>query len=124
MDIFVKFQLRWKFHRSLTGDPPCLVARFARTFSQPFQRNTEPFRGVFSLLKYSDPDRRVLSDYGMELAIMEKRGVGPQNRRSHLRTILIGENSMERNLNYVSEIQLDLIVTQGIEESIERLLQF
>src|SRR4029077_16469184 len=53
MDIFVKFQLRWKFHRSLTGDPPCLVARFARTFSQPFQRNTEPFRGVFSLLKYS-----------------------------------------------------------------------
>ena len=30
---------------------------------------------------------------------------------------------MERNLNYVSEIQLDLIVTQGIEESIERLLQ-
>ena len=30
---------------------------------------------------------------------------------------------MERNLNYVSEIQRDLIVTQGIEESIERLLR-
>ena len=30
---------------------------------------------------------------------------------------------MERNLNNVSIIQLHLIVTQGIEESIERLLQ-
>ena len=30
---------------------------------------------------------------------------------------------MERNLNNVSEIQLNLIVTTGIEESIERLLQ-
>lgn len=30
---------------------------------------------------------------------------------------------MERNLNNVSEIQFNLIVTQGIEESIERRLQ-
>ena len=30
---------------------------------------------------------------------------------------------MERNLNDVSEVQLNLIVTQRIEESIERLLQ-
>ena len=90
-NVFVKFNLRWKLHRLLTGDPRCLVARSARTFSQPFQRNTEPFRGVFSLLKYSDPDRRVLSDYGMQLAIMDNRGVGRQNRRFHRRTIRVGE---------------------------------
>ena len=60
----------------------------------------------------------------MQLAIMDYGGVGRQNRRFHRRAIRVRENSMERNLNYVSEIQLDLIVTQGIEESIERLLQF
>ena len=95
---------------------------FATTFAEPFQRNTEPFRGVFSFLKYSDIDRRVLSDYGMQLAIMDNRGVGRQNRRFHRRAIQVGEDSIERNLNDVSEIQLDLIVTRGIEESIERLL--
>ena len=122
-NVIVKFDVRWKFHRSLTGDPPLFGCSAARTFNQPFQRNTQPFRGVFSLLEYSDPDRRVLSDYGMQLAIMDNGGVGRQNCRFHRWTVAIRKNSMERNLNNVSEIQLDLIVTQGIEESIERLLQ-
>jgi hypothetical protein len=59
----------------------------------------------------------------MQLAIMNDGGIGRQNCRLHPWAIHVGKNSMERNLNYVSEIQLDLIVTQGIEESIERLLQ-
>ena len=37
--------------------------------------------------------------------------------------IAVGEDSMERNLNNESEIQLNLIMTQGIEKPIERLLQ-
>jgi hypothetical protein len=49
--------------------------------------------------------------------------VGCQNRGFHWRAIQIGEDSMERHLNNVSEIQLNLIVTQCIEESIERLIQ-
>src|SRR5262245_6293963 len=105
------------------GISRCLITRFAGTFRKPFQRNTEPFRGVFSFLKYSNSDRRVLSDYGMQLAIVDNRGVGRQDRRFHRRTIRIGKDSMERHLNNVSEIQLNLIVTQGIKESIERLIQ-
>ena len=84
-------------------------------FGQPFEWDTEPFRGVFSLLKYSDPDWGVLSDYGMQLTIMDDRGVRRQNRRFHRRTIVHTEDSMERNLNYVLEIQLDLDrLTRGV----------
>ena len=76
MDIFVKFEVRRKLHCCLIADPfrpfdrygSVACERFSR---EPFQRNTEPFRGVFPLLKYSHIDRRVLGDYGMQLAIME-----------------------------------------------------
>jgi hypothetical protein len=59
----------------------------------------------------------------MQLEIMANGGVRRQNRRFHRWTIGVREDSIERNLNNVSVIQLNLIVTTGIEESIERLLQ-
>ena len=68
-------------------------------------------------------NRRILSDYGVQLAIMDDRAVGGQNRGFHWRPIAVGEDPIERNLNHVLVIQLNLIVTTGIEESIERLLQ-
>src|SRR5206468_6793649 len=54
---------------------------------------------------------------------MGNGGVRGQNRRFHRRAIAVGEDPMERNLNHILVIQLNLIVTTGIEESIERLLQ-
>jgi hypothetical protein len=92
-------------------------------FNQPLQRNTEPSRRIFPVLKYSNSDRGVLRDNGMQLAVVDNRGVGRQNRRFYRRTINIGKDSMERYLNNVSKIQLNLIVTQGIEKAIERLFQ-
>src|SRR5262245_12650408 len=100
------------------------MPRFARTFAQPFQRNTEPFRGMFPLLKYSHFDRRVLSDYGMQLAIVDNRGVSRQDRRFHRGAIAVREDPIQRDLNDVPEIQLNFVVPQGIEEAIERFLQF
>jgi hypothetical protein len=47
-----------------------LPRRFAGTFDKPFWRNAQPSRGFFSFSKYSDVDRGVLSDYGMQLEIM------------------------------------------------------
>ena len=99
------------------------MPRLARTFAEPFPRNTEPFRGVFSCLKYSDSDRRVLSDYGVQLAIMGDGGVRRQDRRFHRGAIAVREDSIERNLNNISKIQLDLVMSQRVEEAIERLLQ-
>jgi len=99
------------------------VPRLARTFAEALQRNTEPFRNVFSFVKYSNSDWGVLSDYGVQLAIMDNRGVGRQNRRLHRRPIAIRKDPMQGNLDDVSVIQLDLIVPQRIEEPIERLLQ-
>ena len=90
---------------------------------KPFQRNAEPLCGFFLFFEYAYVDRRVLGDYGMQLAIVNDGVVGRHNCRLHRWPIQIGKNSMERNLNDVSEIQLYLIVTEGIEESIERLLQ-
>jgi len=54
---------------------------------------------------------------------MGNGGVRGQNRRFHRRAIAVGEDPMERNLNHILVIQLNLIVTTGIEESIERRLQ-
>jgi hypothetical protein len=59
----------------------------------------------------------------MQLAIVENRRISRQDRRFHRGAIAVREDSIERNLNNISKIQLDLIVTQGIEEAIERLLQ-
>src|SRR5262245_39716789 len=95
---------------------------FAPTFSEPFRRYTEPFCGFLSTLKYAHGDRRIFSDYGMQLAIMNDGGISRQNRRLHGQAVAVGKDSMERNLNDVSEIQLDLIVAQRVEKSIERLL--
>ena len=78
---------------------------------------------MFSLLKYSNVNGGVLSDYGMQLAIMGDGGVRRQNRGFHWRAIAVGEDSKERDLNDVSEIQLNFVVSQGVEESVERLLQ-
>jgi hypothetical protein len=50
-------------------------------------------------------------------------GVHRQNRRFHWRAIAIGENSVQRDLNDVPEIQFNFVVAQGIEEAVERLLQ-
>jgi hypothetical protein len=88
----------------------------------PLDRHTEPLRGIVSLLKYSNVDRGVLSNYGVQLAIMANGGVRRQNRGFHCRAIAIEEDSVQRYVDDVSEIQLDLIVTQGVEESIKRLL--
>jgi hypothetical protein len=54
---------------------------------------------------------------------MDDRGVRRENRRLHRRATPVGDDSIERNLNHISEIQLNHIVTRGIKESIERLLQ-
>ena len=48
-------------------------------------------------------------------------GVRRQNRRFHWRSIAVGEHSIQRDLNDVSEIQLNFVVSQGVEEAIERL---
>ena len=54
---------------------------------------------------------------------MSDRGVRHQNRGFHWRAVAVREHSMQRDLDDVSEIQLNLIVTKGVEESIERLVQ-
>jgi hypothetical protein len=54
---------------------------------------------------------------------MGNRGVRRQNRRFHWRAIAVGENSIQRHLNDVSEIQLNFVVSQGVEEAVERFLQ-
>ena len=38
-------------------------------------------------------------------------------------TTRVGETPMKRNVNNVLKIQLNFVVTRGIQESIERLLQ-
>jgi hypothetical protein len=42
-------------------------------------------------------------------------GVRRQNRRFHWRSIAVGEHSIQIDLNDVSEIQLNFIVSQGVE---------
>jgi hypothetical protein len=59
----------------------------------------------------------------MQLAIMDNGGVRRQNRRFHRRTIAVREDSMQRNLDDVSEIQFDLVMSPRIEKPIERLPQ-
>ena len=54
---------------------------------------------------------------------MGDSGVRRQNGGFHWKPIAVGEDPMERNLNHILVIQLNLIVTTGIQESIERLLQ-
>ena len=53
---------------------------------------------------------------------MGDSGVRRQNSGFHRRSIAVGENSMDRNVNDVSEIQLNFVVFQGVEEAVERLL--
>src|SRR4030095_5631 len=50
-------------------------------------------------------------------------GVRRQNRGFHWRSIAVGEHSIQRDLNDVSEIQLNFVVPQGVEEAVERFLQ-
>jgi hypothetical protein len=88
----------------------------------PLNRHAEPLRGIVSLLKYSNVDWRVLSNYGVQLAIMGNGGIRRQNRGFHWRSIAIGKDPVQRYVDDVSEIQLDLIVTQGVKESIKRLV--
>ena len=54
---------------------------------------------------------------------MSDRGVRRQNRGVHWRAVAVGEHSMQRDLDDVAEIQFNFIVSQGVEESIERLVQ-
>src|SRR5678816_4427381 len=54
---------------------------------------------------------------------MGNGGVRRQNCRFHWRSIAVGEHSKQRDLNDVSEIQLNFVVPQGVEEAVERLLQ-
>jgi hypothetical protein len=89
----------------------------------PLDRHAEPLSCIFSFLKYSNIDRGVVSNYGVQLALMGNGGVRRQNRGFHWRAITVGEDSVQRYVDDVSEIQLDIIVTQGVEESIERLLK-
>ena len=50
-------------------------------------------------------------------------GVRRQNRGFYYRAIAVGENSIQRDLNDVSEIQLNFVVSQGVEEAVERFMQ-
>ena len=52
---------------------------------------------------------------------MSDRGIGRKNRGFHWSAIAVGENSIQRDLDDVSEIQLNFVVSQGVEEAIERL---
>src|SRR5215831_15249544 len=54
---------------------------------------------------------------------MSDGGVRRQNRGFHWRAIAVGENSIQRDLNDVPEIQFDFIMSQGVEEAVERLLR-
>src|SRR4030095_11932172 len=54
---------------------------------------------------------------------MGEGGVRRQNRRFYWRSIAVGENSVQRDLNDVPEIQFDFVVSQGVEEAVERFLQ-
>ena len=57
----------------------------------------------------------------MKLAITSDRGARRQNRRFHWRSITVGKDSIQRYVNDISEIQLNFVVSQGVEEAIERL---
>src|SRR5205809_3212646 len=59
----------------------------------------------------------------MQLAIMNDGDISRQNSRLHWLAVPVGKHSMKGNLNDVSEIHLDVIVAQRVEESIKRLLQ-
>jgi hypothetical protein len=86
-------------------------------FNEPFHRNTKPFRGVFSCAKYSDIDRRLLCDYGMQLEIVPNCGLGRENCRFHRWPISVRKHSIEGNLDHVLVIQLDSIDSRRIRES-------
>jgi hypothetical protein len=60
----------------------------------------------------------------MQLEIMANGGVSHQNRGFHWRAIAVGENSTQRDLNDVSDIELNFMGFRCIGESIERLLHF
>src|SRR5690349_20416556 len=53
---------------------------------------------------------------------MNNGGIGGENRRFHGRTPCMGKPPMKRNLNDVSEIELNVVASRGLSESIERLL--
>lgn len=48
-----------------------IIFRLWEFLRQALRGNAEPRRGVFSFLEYSNIDRGVLGDYGMQLAIMD-----------------------------------------------------
>src|SRR6185436_6805481 len=50
-------------------------------------------------------------------------GVRRQNRGFYRRAIPVGENSIQGDLNDVPEIQFDFVVSQRVEEAVERFLQ-
>jgi len=54
---------------------------------------------------------------------MNKSGIGSENRRLHRRTTLMDEAPMKRNVNHVSEVELNFMDFRCIGESIERLLR-
>src|SRR5437762_11777085 len=54
--------------------------------SQQLNRNAKPLRGLFAILEHADFDRRILSQYGMQLALMNSRSIGSENRGLHRRT--------------------------------------
>src|SRR5436190_14656058 len=43
-------------------------------------RNTKPLRGFFAILEHADFDRRTLSQYGMQLAVMNSCSISSENR--------------------------------------------
>src|SRR4029450_6133515 len=50
-------------------------------------------------------------------------GVRRQNRGFYRRAVPVGEDSIQGDLNDVPEIQFDFVVSQGVEEAVERFLQ-
>src|SRR4029077_16065718 len=92
--VFMKFDVRRKFHHLLRDLTGCLIAPFPGPFSEPVQRNTQPFRGVFSFLEYSNTDWGLLRDYGMQLEIVANGGIGRENCRFHRWPISVRKHSI------------------------------
>src|SRR6266550_3759110 len=47
---------------------------------QQLNRNAKPLRGFFAILEHADFDWRTLSQYGMQLAVMNSCSIGSENR--------------------------------------------
>src|SRR6516162_7162271 len=58
----------------------------------------------------------------MQLGVVNDGRVRREDCRLDWRPTRINEAPMQRNLNHISEVQLDFVVPQRIEESVERLL--